>query len=68
MLQPEYSTSFKRDYKKVKKQNKDIGLMKGIMNDLVEEKPLPPKNKDHALTGNYIGYRACHIQPDWVDL
>jgi len=66
MLQPEYSNSFKRDYKKIKKQNKDICLMKEIMEDLVNGKPLPPKNRDHALAGNYAGYRSCHIQPDWV--
>ena len=24
------------------------------------------KYRDHALTGDYIGYRECHIQPDWL--
>lgn len=28
--------------------------------------PLPPKNKDHKLSGNYSGYRECHIEPDWL--
>ena len=27
---------------------------------------LPPKNRDHNLTGNYSGYRECHIEPDWL--
>ena len=27
---------------------------------------LPDKNKDHALTGNWIGHRKCHILPDWL--
>ena len=27
---------------------------------------LPEKNKDHQLTGNYSGYRECHIEPDWL--
>lgn len=27
---------------------------------------LPPKNTDHNLTGNYIGYRECHIESDWL--
>ena len=66
MLRPEFSNSFKRDYKKIKKQSRDILLMKVIMDDLVNEKRLPVKNRDHALAGNYAGYRACHIQPDWV--
>lgn len=28
--------------------------------------PLPSKNKDHALKGNYSGRRECHITPDWL--
>jgi mRNA interferase YafQ len=35
---------------------------------LVEEKPLPDKYRDHALTGDYAGFRECHIQPDWLFL
>jgi len=27
---------------------------------------LPPKNHDHPLTGNYSGFRECHIAPDWL--
>ena len=27
---------------------------------------LPTKHKDHALTGNRLGYRECHITPDWL--
>lgn len=27
---------------------------------------LPANYKDHALTGNWIGHRECHIQSDWL--
>ena len=27
---------------------------------------LPPKYRDHALSGNLIGLRDCHIENDWV--
>lgn len=27
---------------------------------------LPIKNRDHALSGNYEGFRECHIMPDWL--
>ncbi len=33
---------------------------------LVRQQPLPAKHRDHALSGNYRGYRECHIQPDWL--
>lgn len=29
-------------------------------------RPFPPKYKDHQLSGNWIGYRECHIQPNWL--
>ena len=28
--------------------------------------PLPEQNRDHALTGYWVGHRECHIQPDWL--
>ncbi|NEO49490.1 MAG: type II toxin-antitoxin system YafQ family toxin, partial [Moorea sp. SIO4A3] len=34
--------------------------------NLLERKELEPKYKDHALTGNWSGYRDCHIEPDWI--
>lgn len=27
---------------------------------------LPVQNRDHSLSGNYAGYRECHIEPDWL--
>ena len=50
----------------MKKQGKDLSLLKMVIDDLLAEKILPEKNRDHALTGNYLGFRECHIQPDWL--
>ena len=36
------------------------------MDMLANEQPLPEKYKDHALTGDWKGFRECHIQPDWL--
>jgi len=33
---------------------------------LCDEKPLLPKYNDHPLSGNYSGFRECHISPDWL--
>lgn len=33
---------------------------------LAEQKPLHSRYRDHALTGNYITFRECHIEPDWL--
>ena len=37
-----------------------------IVTDLANDIPLPVKNKDHALQGEFAGCRECHIQPDWL--
>ena len=51
---------------KAKKQGKNLEKLKEVLVLLQEQQTLPPKYKDHALTGNYIGTRECHIEPDWL--
>ena len=60
------STSFKKEYKLLKKQNKNMKLIDDVVEILASGQKLSPKYKDHALKGNFIGYRECHIQPDWL--
>lgn len=66
MLTIKYHTSFKKDYKKVVKRGYNIKLLEDIINKLANGETLPEKNKDHALSGDYIGCRECHITPDWL--
>lgn len=66
MLELELATQFKRDLKKIRKQRKNKELMDDIVAQLQHEQPLHPKHKDHNLTGNWHGYRECHITPDWL--
>ncbi len=66
MLTLKTTTKFRKDYKKIKKRGLDVSLLEKIIQDLLEEKTLDRKYNDHALTGNYLGFRECHIQPDWL--
>ncbi len=66
MLKPRYTTQFKKDYKVVVKRGYKTALLEDVIRLLCEEQPLPEKNRDHALTGSYVGFRECHIQPDWL--
>jgi addiction module toxin, RelE/StbE family len=50
-------TAIKSDY--------DVSLLDNIIGLLIKGRELPEKNKDHALSGNWIGHRECHITPDW---
>ncbi|MBR1693462.1 MAG: type II toxin-antitoxin system YafQ family toxin [Lachnospiraceae bacterium] len=62
------SGQFKRSVKIAKKRGLDISLMDSIVDKLLNKIPLEPKYKDHALQGNWKGFRECHIQPDWLVL
>lgn len=66
MLKIKYHTSFKKDYKKALKRGIDVNEVNKVINMLANEIPLPAQYKDHALKGNYIGYRECHVQNDWL--
>ena len=57
---------FKRDYKRAKKRGLDLQKLKDVVTKLANGETLPPANKDHALTGNWIHHRECHIAPDWL--
>ena len=66
MLTLVLTKKFKQDFKRLKKNGKNIKLLTEVVNILLAEKALPEKYKDHALTGDYKGFRECHIQPDWL--
>jgi mRNA interferase YafQ len=62
-----YETSqFRKDYKKIKKQGKQIEKLKDIIRCLAEGKPLESRHRDHALIGPLEGSRDCHIEADWL--
>lgn len=61
-----YTTQFKKDYKKIKKQNKDLVKIRVVIKTLADQQILEPKYKDHQLSGNWKDHRDCHIEPDWI--
>lgn len=66
MLQVRTTTQFRKDVKRVKKQGKDLRILQRVMNDIVQQVPLAPQLRVHALRGNYQGWRECHLAPDWL--
>jgi mRNA interferase YafQ len=60
------TTEFKRQYKLMVKRGKPIEEINDVIAILAHDIPLPPKYRDHALSGNWKGFRDCHIQPDWL--
>lgn len=66
MLELRYSNQFKKDFKRAKKRGLPLDRLKWILGELANEHKLDAKYRDHDLTGDYVGFRECHIQPDWL--
>lgn len=60
------TTRFQKDLKRIQKRGYDIGLLSDVIKKLAAGEPLPEKNRDHSLSGDYINCRECHIAPDWL--
>lgn len=58
--------AFKRDFKRLKKKNFDMNKLLSILKliQAKEKETLYFRYKDHALKGNWKGYRELHIEPD----
>lgn len=60
------TSRFQKDLKLAQKRGYNLDLLTNIIKKLAAGEELPPKNRDHALIGNYAGCRECHIAPDWL--
>ena len=66
MLEVRYTSKFKKDFKLCARRGYNTALLYSIIDTLRIPAPLPEKNKDHTLTGDWSGYQECHVPPDWL--
>ena len=66
MLDLYFTNRFKKDYKLMLKRGCKPALLEAVVEQLRLQQPLPEKNRDHELIGDYAGFRECHIAPDWL--
>lgn len=66
--QIKYTSDFKKNYKKIKKQGKDVEKLKTVISKLANGLELESKYKNHILTDSkhYKNCGECHIEPDWL--
>lgn len=57
---------FDKELEKAKKRGLKIENFDTVVVMLRNDEPLPPKYRDHPLSGKFKGYRECHINPDWL--
>ena len=55
MMKTQFAKSFKKSYKKISAENKEI--FKAVLKKLANNEILEPKYKDHYLVGNYKGFK-----------
>jgi mRNA interferase YafQ len=60
------STRFRHDVKRLQRQRAALSELEAVVDTLVVQEQLAEKYRDHALVGNWHGFRECHIQPDWL--
>ena len=61
------SSAFKRDYKREAKGLYRVTLddeLAPVLKALADDQPLDARYRDHDLSGDWAGYRECHIKPD----
>ena len=66
MYTVKFTARFKKSYKLMIKQGKDVSLLDEVIETLRLGKTLDKKYNDHQLTGNFKLFRECHIKPDWL--
>ena len=66
MYQVKFTTTYKKSYKLMKKRGLDLSLLDEVVDLLRQGKQLDEKYQDHSLSGNFVGFRECHIKPDWL--
>ena len=66
MLTIRQTSKFKKDFRTVMRRGCDPAVFEYVVNELANERQLAEKYHDHLLSGNYIGFRECHLAPDWL--
>lgn len=66
MLEIVMSNKFRHDLKLAAKRGYDLDLLDFVVTKLANREVLPGNFRDHGLTGQYAGFRECHLQPDWL--
>lgn len=59
-------SQFKRDVKLAERRGKNMAKLRELILLLAEGEPLPPRYRDHVLSGEWKHHRDSHIEPNWL--
>lgn len=66
MYEINYTNTFKKSLKRMKKRGYDMALFEEVSQLLQENGSLPAIYSPHKLLGKLAGFWECHIQSDWL--
>lgn len=66
MMEIKTTAKFRKDLKQAKKKGLNMALLQKVVDDLAAGNKLDERHHDHALVGEWVTFRECHIQPDWL--
>ena len=66
MYEVKFTNTYKKSYKLMKNRGLDISLLDKVVDMLRQGKKLDDRYRDHGLSGQFQGFRECHIKPDWL--
>lgn len=66
MLKLRPASRFKKDLKRAIRQGRNLDRLKFVLEKLAIPVPLPQEYRDHRLKGEWLDFRECHIEPDWL--
>ena len=61
-----FGSQYKRDLRKSVKQGRKTEDLLAVIRLLQADAQISDKYHDHALHGNWEGYRDIHVSPDWL--
>ena len=57
---------FEKDLRRAKRRGKDLNKLWNVVESLLAQQPLDPRNRPHRLAGDWSPCWECHIEPDWL--
>jgi mRNA interferase YafQ len=62
----EFTHLYLKDLRLARKRGLPEAELNVIVEKLAKDEFLEPKHNDHPLKGKYLGFRECHVRPDWL--
>lgn len=66
MLDIVRKSQFKKDFKRLRSANRNLGVMASVIGKLQSGQKLEESFRDHVLGGNWKDHRECHLAGDWL--